>query len=197
MAILHALPAPILRAADGQFFPYDWRVNFLSEFVRTDYAPLMTAGFVALGVAGASLAAVLRSCGRTREAACLAVAALMSLLLALFPTDLAFDREEKTLIGRVHNPLSTLAYLPCFCAMWLGAQKSRALKNAAIVSGILLIILVGAGLVWLLGAIATDPRIADLVGPHRWVGLMQRGVAASLLFWLTALARSLTKVPDR
>src|SRR5689334_11294385 len=59
LAVLHALPAPRLYATTGAVIPYR-PVNFLSEFVRTDYAPLMTACFFLLALGTLATAATLR-----------------------------------------------------------------------------------------------------------------------------------------
>jgi len=68
IATLHLLPRPVVAATTGQVVLYDPPLNFLSEYVRTQYGPLMTFNFWAL--AGAAVAAVwaLRAAGLGREA---------------------------------------------------------------------------------------------------------------------------------
>src|SRR5687768_2105679 len=123
LVALHVLPRPMMHATTGELIPYDPRVNFLSELVRTQYGPLMTASFVALAIAGASASIAVWRAGLRREAILLGGVASMLALLALFPGDLAELRmdgsncgdpariEPCTWVGRTHDVLPNVLFL--------------------------------------------------------------------------------------
>lgn len=193
LAILHLLPTPHLHATTGTVIPYrPW--NFLSEYVRTEYAPLMTAIFflLAIGVLGAAIAVrALR-----REAALLTVAGITLALLGVFPTDLADlttdavtcgqpNRIEPcTLAGRIHNPLSTLVSAPIlltilsFCARSRREERWRGLARFATVCG-----------TFALWGIVTVLCYRHAVGwqGRWWTGLLQRSLVVPALLWVFGL----------
>ena len=128
LLLLHLLPTPKLYATTGAIFVYrPW--NFLSELVRSDYGPLMTACLVLLGLGTLAAARALQKHTLRRESLLLALAGAALVLLAFFPSDLAdlttdaltcgrpTRLEPCTLIGRIHNPLSTLVFAPIFLAI--------------------------------------------------------------------------------
>src|SRR5262245_13063769 len=82
---LHLAPRRMLHATTGAVLAYDARLNFLSEFVRTQYGPAMTANFVLLGTAGFAAALAMRSAAHEREAWMLAGLGVLLVLLALLP----------------------------------------------------------------------------------------------------------------
>ena len=81
--VLHLLPQPMLHATDGALIPYDPRVNFLSEFVRTQYGSLMTANFVLLGIGAGSGAIAMYRGSMRREAFLLGGVALMLIAIGV------------------------------------------------------------------------------------------------------------------
>jgi hypothetical protein len=201
---LHLLPAPMLSTTTGQMLPYDPRLNFLSEYVRTQYGLVMTASFWTLGATAAAAAWAFRRAGLGREALALAVAALFAALLALFPTDLtdlradgpacdlALRIEPCTWVGRVHNPLSSVVF-GCLGATWLSLALRRRPEWKAVVRGgvaclVLAAVLVGASALYLMQLRG--------VGRH-WLGLMQRSAAASALLWFWLVLRRLEGLPTR
>jgi hypothetical protein len=193
LTILHLLPTPHLRATTGTVIPYrPW--NFLSEYVRTEYAPLMTACFflLAVGVLGTAIAVrALR-----REAVLLTVAGISLALLGVFPTDLAdlttdtvtcgqSNRIEPcTLAGRIHNPLSTLVSVPIlltilsFCARscrereWRGLAYFAALYGSFALCGIVAMLCYRYAVGW---------------QGRWWTGLMQRCLVVPALLWVFTL----------
>jgi hypothetical protein len=202
LALLHVLPAPVLHATTGALIPYrPW--NFLSEYVRTQYAPLMTACFFLLAVAVLATAAVLRPSLR-REAALLTLAGAALVLLGLFPTDLADLTtsavtcglpgrvEPCTWVGRVHNPLSTFVFVPvAFTALSLGARGRtgghwRGVFRFALVCGVLAVCGVACAALYL-----------RHVGWHGavWTGLMQRSLVVPALLWMAGLLAATRTIP--
>ena len=196
LLVLHTLPSPQLHATTGKSFPYHpW--NFLSELVRTDYGPLMTLCFFLLGLsAGASAWALHRHAFR-RESILLAIAALSLLLLGFFPTDLAdlstdaytcgqpSRLEPCTLIGRIHNPLSTLVFAPVLLAIVsFCLRRERTLRQLAALCGLLA-----------LGGVLGATLYLKSLGWHGrwWTGLMQRSLVFPSLLWMAGLLRWLSK----
>jgi len=193
LLLLHALPAPKLHATTGALLPYrPW--NFLSEYVRTDYAPLMIACFFLLAVAVLATAAHLRPL--RREAALLTVAGTALVLLGLFPTDLADLSTSRvtcglpgrvepcTFVGRVHNPLSTFVFVPVMLtALSLGARcrsegRWRGVFRLALVCGVLAVCGIVGATVYLHSLGWTGAR---------WTGLMQRSLVFPALLWMAGL----------
>jgi hypothetical protein len=194
IVVLHLLPRPVLEATTGQVALYDPRLNFLSEYVRTQYGPLMTFNFVTLAGAAVVAAWALRAAGLGREAKLVAVAAVFLALLAVFPTDLVDLRrdgaacddplriEPCTWVGRVHNPLSTVVFC-CLGATWLSLASRRRPQWRSVVWAGVACSLLAAGLV---GGSAVYSRQIPEVGRH-WIGMMQRSVVVPALVWLWLL----------
>jgi hypothetical protein len=194
IVVLHLLPRPVLEATTGQVALYDPRLNFLSEYVRTQYGPLMTFNFVTLAGAAVVAAWALRAAGLGREAKLVAVAAIFLALLAVFPTDLVDLRrdgaacddplriEPCTWVGRVHNPLSTVVFC-CLGATWLSLASRRRPQWRSVVWAGVACSLLAAGLV---GGSAVYSRQIPEVGRH-WIGMMQRSVVVPALVWLWLL----------
>lgn len=196
LTLLHALPTPRLHATTGATFPYQ-PYNFLSELVRSDYGPWMTVCFFLLGVgAGAAAWAVHRHQLR-RESALLAVASLALLLLGFFPTDLAdlstddytcglpSRPEPCTVVGRIHNPLSTLVFAPIFLVIAsMCFRRERFLTRLAAFCGLLAI-----G-----GIVAATLYLQSISWQGRWwTGLMQRSLVFPSLLWMVGLLWHLAK----
>lgn len=195
---LHLLPKPLLIATDGQLHAYDPRLNFLSEYVRTQYGFLMELNFIALALTAGGLGKGLWRTGLKREGLALAGASVCLVLLALFRTDLVDLRtdaltcgdptriEACTLVGRVHNPLSTIVFgFVVFAAGSLLQRRVprwRTLGWWAVACGLLALLLVGASLLYL-RTIGYTARV--------WVGLMQRSLVLPALLWLWGLAKKL------
>lgn len=195
---LQAFPGKLLHATNGRLFPYRPQ-NFLSEIVRTQYGPWMTLAFLLLAGAALSLAVALKNRG-LREKAFVGLAGIALLALAFFPTDLADLTTDKltcgeptrlepcTLVGRIHNPLSTLVFAPILlCALSFLARARtesawRPLARWAILCGVL------AGL-GILGA-TVYLKLAGWEG-RWWTGLMQRSLVFPSLLWMASLAGSL------
>ena len=203
LVTLHVLPPPLLHTTTGAQIPYR-AVNFLSEFVRTDYAPLMTACFVLLAVGAIATAATVRRILR-REAVLLLIAGVALGLLAAFPTDLAdlstdavtcanpLRIEPCTPIGRVHNPLSTFVFAPILLvALSVGyrsRQESR-WRNVALLA-------VLCGLLAVAGIVAATLYLQSVGWQGRWwTGLMQRSLVFPALLWLAGLLRATNPLPD-
>jgi hypothetical protein len=193
LAMLHLLPTPRLHTTTGTMVPYGpW--NFLSEYVRTEYAPLMTASFFLLAVGVLGTAIVVRAL--RREAVLLTVAGIGLALLGVFPTDLAdlttdavtcgqSNRIEPcTLAGRIHNPLSTMVSAPIlltilsFCARSRREREWRGLTRFAAVCGALALCGIAAMLCY---------RYAVGWEGRWWTGLMQRSLVVPALLWMFAL----------
>jgi hypothetical protein len=202
LAILHALPAPLLRATTGAFVPYrPW--NFLSEFARTDYGPLMTACFFLLALGTLATAAALLRRLR-REALLLAVAGVALALLGLLPTDLAdlstdavtcgqpTRIEPCTLVGRLHNPLSVVALVAILlvilsiCVRSLREPEWQGVAQLAAACGALA----------LCGIVASTLYLHALGWHGRWwTGLTQRSLVFPAFLWIAGLLGSVTARP--
>ena len=198
--ILQALPGKLLHATNGRLFPYRPQ-NFLSEMVRTQYGPWMTLAFLLLAGAALSLAVELRR-RRFREAMFVGLAGAALLALAFFPTDLADLTTDKltcgettrlepcTLVGRIHNPLSTLVFAPIalcalsFCVRARFQKEWRPLSRTALLCGGLAVLGILSATVYL--------RATGWEG-RWWTGLMQRSLVFPALLWMAALAGSLRK----
>lgn len=196
LALLHLLPAPRLYATTGAIFPYrPW--NFLSELVRSDYGSGMTACFFLLALGALATGQALRKHAWRSESALLTLAGVALLLLGFFPTDLAdlstdaltcglpTRPEPCTLIGRIHNPLSTLVFGPIFLAIALcGVRRERFLRGLALLCAALA-----------LGGIVGATLYLRAIGWHGrwWTGLMQRSLVFPALFWLVGLLWHLHK----
>ncbi|MES2458984.1 MAG: DUF998 domain-containing protein [Armatimonadota bacterium] len=193
LAVLHILPTPRLHATTGAVVSYQpW--NFLSEYVRTDYAPIMIACFVFLGLGTLATATMLRYL--RREAILLTVAGVSLLLLSLFPTDLAdlttdavtcgqsTRIEPCTLAGRIHNPISTLVFLPIFlviasvCVRNFRQPQWRRVTRLSAVCGALALCCLIATPAYL--------HLFDWQG-RLWTGLTQRSLVFPALLWITGL----------
>ena len=196
LVLLHALPAPRLYATTGAILPYH-PYNFLSELVRSDYGPGMTACFVLMGVGAGATAWAVHQHALRRESALLAVASLALLLLGFFPTDLAdlstdaytcgmpSRPEPCTLVGRIHNPLSTLVFAPIFLVIAsMCLRRERFLTRLAALCGLLA-----------LGGIIGATLYLQSIGWHGrwWTGLMQRSLVFPALFWMAGLLWHLAK----
>jgi hypothetical membrane protein len=198
LALLHVLPAPRLVATTGAVAPYrPW--NFLSEYARTQYAPLMIAFFGLVACSTLATAVALRSL--RREASLLAAAGVALALLGVFPTDLAdlsTDAvtcglpgriEPCTLVGRIHNPLSTVVFVPivlaalCFCVRSRTESEWRGVARLA----------VGCGAMAVCGIVAATVYM-HAIGWHGrwWTGLMQRSIVLPALLWMAGLLRAAT-----
>jgi len=195
LALLHVLPAPHLHATTGALVLYrPW--NFLSEFARSDYAPLMTACFFLLSLSMLATGAALRR-SLPREALLLVLAGVALALLGLFPTDLVdFSTdaitcgmpgriEPCTLVGRIHNPLSNLVFGPillllisCCTRCRTEPQRWRSVTRLAAVCGLLA-----------LGGIIAATVYLHAIGwqGRWWTGLMQRSLVFPALLWMSGL----------
>ena len=196
LVLLHALPAPQLHATTGATIAYrPW--NFLSELVRTDYGPLMTACFFLLGVGCGAAAWALREHEQRRASALLAVASVALLLLGFFPTDLAdlttdayscglpTRPEPCTFVGRIHNPLSILIFVPLLLAIVsLSRQRVPFLTRLGQVCGALM----------LCGSVGVALYLWSIGWHGRWwTGLLQRSLVFPALLWLLGLLGWLAK----
>jgi hypothetical membrane protein len=196
LAVLHFLPPPRLYATTGISVPYyPW--NFLSELVRTDYGPLMTVCFALLGLGAGAAAWALHKHTLRRESALLAVASVALLLLGFFPTDLAdlttdaytcgqpTRLEPCTLVGRIHNPLSTLVFAPIFLTIFsFCLRRERFLTRMALFCGLLA----------LAGVIGATLYLQNIGWQGRWwTGLMQRSLVFPSLLWMAGLLWRLAK----
>ena len=203
LAILHVSPAPLLRATTGAQMRYA-RTNFLSEFARTDYAPIITTCFLLLALGALCAAVTLRHL--RREAALLTVAGFALALLAVLPTDLAdlttdagtcqspVRIEPCTITGRIHNPLSTFVFAPIvltalsLCVRSRGEPRFRGVARCAVVCGIL----AACGLV-------ASSLYLQFMGWHgrAWTGLMQRSLVCPTLLWMVFLLAAAKTSPLR
>lgn len=193
LAALHLLPRPHLMATTGARILYQ-PTNFLSEYARTEYAPLMVAIFILLAFGTLATAVTIRSL--RREAVLTGIAGIALLLLAVFPTDLADlatdavtcgmpERIEPcTMIGRIHNPLSTFVFFPValvavsFCVRSRREPRWRVAAALALLCGVVAVCgIVGAGV------------YLQNTGWHgrRWTGLMQRSLVFPAIVWTTGL----------
>ena len=167
--------------------------------MRTQYGPWMTLAFLLLGGAALSLALALRKRG-LREAVLVGLAGAALLALAFFPTDLAdltTDRltcgqptrlEPCTLIGRIHNPLSTLVFAPiglCALSFLIRARTEAAWKPLAR-TAVLCGVLAGLGIL----SATVYLKLTGWEG-RWWTGLMQRSLVFPALLWMASLAGSL------
>lgn len=191
---LHLAPQPMLLATTGASIPYDWRLNFLSELVRTQYGPAMTANFVLLAIACACTAFAFRHAALPREAWLLAGCAAVFALLALLPSDLAELRtdastcgdpariEPCTWVGRAHdvlpNALFVLIGLTCLSLFRRKTAPWRRVVMAAglCAAGAIVLVVLAALYVQ---AVAPSGRV--------WVGLLQRAVVVPGIGWLCAV----------
>jgi hypothetical membrane protein len=193
LAILHALPTPRLHATTGRVVTYQpW--NFLSEYVRTDYAPLMIFCFVLLGFGTLAAAATLRHL--RREAILLTVAGAALFLLSFFPTDLAdlttdavtcghaTRIEPCTVAGRIHNPLSTLVFVPIFLVIL--SMSVRSCREPHWQSVARLSAACGALMLCCLIATLFYQTMLDWHG-RAWTGLAQRSLVFPALLWMVGL----------
>jgi hypothetical membrane protein len=169
--------------------------NFLSEYARTDYAPLMTACFFLLALGTVATAVTLARRVR-REASLLAGAGVALALLGVFPTDLAdlttdavtcgqpMRIEPCTLVGRIHNPLSVLVLASIlltvlsFCSRSRREEPWRSTVQLAAVCGALA-----------LCGIAVSALYLHMIGWHGrwWTGLMQRSLVFPAMLWVATL----------
>ncbi len=190
---LHLIPPPLLHATTGALIPYrPW--NFLSEFARTDYAPLITTCFFLMGIGTLSTGVMLRPF--RREAILLALAGIALLLLGCFPTDLSDLTsdvptcnspgriEPCTLIGRIHNPLSTVVFFPIMLAALSAIERGRRYPRwrgfalLAVVCGCL------AGF----GVVGATAYMHSIGWEGRWwTGLMQRSLVFPAFLWIGGL----------
>jgi Protein of unknown function (DUF998) len=203
IAVLHLLPAPKLYATTQQVFDYKpW--NFMSEFVRTQYGVWMTLCFCLMGAGALALAFALarRTPSLKREAIFIAIASVALFGLALFPTDLADLRyshstcglptriEPCTLVGRIHNPLSTFVFAPIVAMTLSLIWRSRVdnswkpVARAGVFCGVLALLCLVCAKLYLYS-----------IGWHGalWTGLMQRSIVLPALLFLTYLSRHLLK----
>ncbi|WP_309709447.1 DUF998 domain-containing protein [Armatimonas sp.] len=196
LTLLHTLPTPRLHATTGATFPYR-PYNFLSELVRSDYGPWMTVCFFLLGVGAGAAAWTVHRHQLRRESALLAVASLALLLLGFFPTDLAdlstdaytcglpTRPEPCTVVGRIHNPLSTLVFAPIFLVIAsMCFRRERFLTRLAAFCGLLAI-----------GGIVAATLYLQSIGwqGRWWTGLMQRSLVFPSLLWMVGLLWRLAK----
>lgn len=193
LVALHSLPTPTLHATTGALITYR-PVNFLSEFVRTEYAPLMTACFFLLALSVLATAVVLRQL--LREAILVAVAGVALTLLGLFPTDLSEltsngftcgmpERIEPcTLRGRIHDPLSTMVFGPIFLTAFSFCARSRRERHWLGVAWLAVI----CGTLAVCGIIAATIYLQTHGWHGRWwTGLMQRSLVFPALLWMAGL----------
>lgn len=196
---LHVLPDPILVGSTGARVPYDPMLNFLSEYVRTQYGLLMSANFVLLAIAAGTLGLAVSRVALRDEARLLWGAAIFLVLLALLPTDLADFRtdgstchdparvEPCTWVGRVHDVLPNFAF--GFVAL-VGVSMSRRVEWRAIAKKGAWCAAAAALLV-LAGHVYVSHR-APLVG-RMWVGVSQRAVVAAVLLWMGMVVAELVR----
>jgi hypothetical protein len=190
LVLLHTLPPPHLAARTGVMVPYrPW--NFLSELVRTEYGPGMTACFFLLGLSVLATARALARHRLRREALLLSLAGAALFLLGFFPTDLAdlttdaltcgqpTRIEPCTLVGRIHNPLSTLVFAPIGLAIVSCCRfREPFLTRLAVLCGLLA-----------LGGVLAATLYLQTIGweGRWWTGLMQRSLVFPALLWLAGL----------
>lgn len=197
LLVLHLAPEPATLADDGQLHPYNPQLNFLSEYVRTQYGHGMTAWFVIMGAATLATARTFLAQELRREAAAIAAVGIVLVLLACFPTDLAELRtdtstcgdptriEPCTWVGRVHDALPTLIF--ALGALTLGSlgkrakSEARALLRTGALLGALALVLLVASHFWL----------RSWFDGRYWVGLPQRVVVLAGAAWLWLANRSL------
>jgi hypothetical protein len=196
IALLHLLPAPKLYATNNQVFDYKpW--NFLSEFARTQYGIWMTLCFILMGTGALSLGLALHTHRLKYEAILIAIAAIALFGLAVFPTDLADLRyshttcglptriEPCTLVGRIHNPLSTFVFAPIALMTASLIWRSRKdfvwkpVARAGVFCGVLALLCV-VGAKFYLHNIHWQGA--------SWTGLMQRSLVLPALLYLTYLS---------
>lgn len=201
LVVLHLLPRPLLHATTGELIPYDPRVNFLSELVRTQYGSLMTASFVALAISGATGSIAVHRAGLRREAALLGGAALTLALLALLPSDLAELRtdastcgdptrvEPCTWVGRAHDVLPNALFF-LLGAVWFSLLLYRRAEWARVVwAGVL------CAAIAIVLAVATRLYVADGTSVARiWIGATQRSVIGSAIIWLWIFLAHLARI---
>jgi Protein of unknown function (DUF998) len=193
---LQVLPAPRLYATTGAVLLYR-PVNFLSELVRSDYSGAMVACFSLLGLGSLAMARALHQHNLRRESRFFLLAGIALLLLDFFPTDLAdlstdaitcgrpTRPEPCTLVGRIHNPLSTLVFVPIFLAMVsLYRHKERFLGRLTLLCAALMACGVAGTLFYLRGQ-GWQGRW--------WTGLTQRSLVFPALLWIGGLLRLLAR----
>ena len=138
------------------------------------------------------------------ESTLLAVAGVALLLLGCFPTDLAdlstntvtcgssARVEPCTLVGRIHNPLSTFVFAPILLTMVSLGVRSRSEARWRGVSrwGVVCGVLAACG-------IASAAAYLHAAGWHGalWTGLMQRSLVLPVLLWMAGLL-SLSHPPN-
>lgn len=191
MGTLHLLPNIKIYSSKGEVYSYDPRFNFLSEYVRTQYGSLMIFVFLSLALSALALGGALWKTELRREAVSLGGASVFLILLAFFRTDLVDLRtdaitcgdptriEPCTILGRIHNPLSTVVFGFVFLvAVSLFARRTPKLHSiawGAVVCGALALFLVVVSFLYL-RSIGYTARA--------WVGLMQRALVLPTLLWL-------------
>ena len=194
---LQLSPHPMLYATNGRLIPYRSE-NFLSELVRTQHGGWMTLCFVLLAASALALALSLKKRGAW-EWKLAALAGISLALLALFPTDLAdlttdaltcgrpTRIEPCTLVGRIHNPLSTLVFAPIGAAIGVLSLRARTqpewrpLARFAFFCATLALFGI-AGSTFYLRAIHWEGRW--------WTGLMQRSLVYPALLWMAAALKT-------
>jgi hypothetical protein len=205
---LHLLPSPILVSTSNRLIPYDFRLNFLSEYVRTQYGWLMTLNFCLLGVAALSGAYATHARQLKTETKLLFVAGAFLFLLALFRCDLVeltrdgpqCDNpariEPCTWMGNVHNPLSSVVFLS-LGLVWLklALRKPREmLRNKVIMQGL-----------FCLACVVIFTHLSSVYVSHiqvserHWFGLGQRSIVLPAITWFWFLLNYLsqkTTMPD-
>lgn len=191
MLLLHVLPSPMLYSTTSQLIPYDWHLNFISEYSRTQYGPLMTFNFFMLSLASFAASAAMRRCALLREANFLALAGISLFLLAVFPSDLTDLRvdgpncadatrvEPCTLSGRIHNPSSVVGFgavaLVWLSLAWRRKREMKEVVKAGVHCFALLLLLVGCCFLY-------ASHMPDF---HRyWFGMIQRSIVFVCLLWL-------------
>jgi Protein of unknown function (DUF998) len=193
LIVLHCIPGLELIATTGERIPYDPRVNFLSEYVRTPAAPLMIGFFLLVAGHAGTLAWLARELGLHAASKALLAASFVALLLVVFPTDLAELRtdfgtcgdpsrvEPCTWVGRVHDILPEVLFA-CIGVTWLALVRVRRLAWAGL----------GAGLAAFVLLVAAHIAVVSNVDPGRWwVGLLQRAVIGPTLLWSGAVLDAL------
>jgi hypothetical protein len=201
--VLHLLPNPTLETVTHRLIPYDLCLNFLSEFVRTQYGPLMTFNFYALAFTAFAGAWAMKSQGMKREAWFFAVAGVFLVLLALFPTDLVELRrdggtcgdptriEPCTLVGRIHKPLSSVVFMMLgviWFSLWSrNLERWKSVVRSGYFCFALVVVLLFASSVYL--SHLPDPK-------RHWIGLMQRSIVFPALIWIGFLLERLRTLSE-
>jgi hypothetical protein len=205
IAVIHLLPAPKLYATTGVVHDYKpW--NFMSEFARTQYGVGMTLCFCLMGAGAMTLGFALRTRQLKHEAIFIFVASIALFSLAVFPTDLADLRysqttcglltriEPCTLVGRIHNPLSTFVFAPIVVmtlSLILRSRVDNFWKPVARAGGL-------CGILALLCLICAKLYLVS-IGWHGalWTGLMQRSLVLPALLFLAYLSGELSRHTSR